>query len=71
MSFSFPALPPGTQTLSLYVVNLDGQNFNLALRLRPVKPGEIIPVQPTGAAPQPSENVNGLRLVVGSYRAGQ
>ena len=64
LSFSFPTLPPGTQVLSLYVVNLEGQNFNLALRLRPVKSGEIIPVQPTGEAPPPSENVKGLRLVV-------
>jgi hypothetical protein len=64
MSFSFPALPAGTQALTLYVVNLDGQNFNLALRLRPVRSGEIIPVQPTDAGPRPSENVEGLRMIL-------
>ena len=71
LSFSFPALPPGTQALSLYVVNLEGQNFNLALRLRPVKSGEIIPVQPTGDSPAAIGKCQRPAPGAGSYRARQ
>jgi hypothetical protein len=63
MSFSFPALPPGTQTLTLFVVNLEAQNFHLPIRLRPAKPGEILPVQPAEENP-PSDTLNGMRLLL-------
>lgn len=64
MSFSFPALPPATQALTLYIINLEEQNFHLPIRLRPVKSGEILPVQPGGENPRPSDTLNGLRLVL-------
>ena len=64
ISYTFPALPSGTQSLTILIENLEGQNYTLALRLRPVKSDEIIPVQPTGTGPKPSEALNGLRLVL-------
>ena len=64
ISYTFPALPSGTQSLTILIENLEGQNYPLALRLRPVKSDEIIPVQPTGTEPKPSEALNGLRLVL-------
>ncbi len=64
ISCTIPALPSGTQSLTILIENLEGQNYPLALRLRPVKSDEIIPVQPTGTGPEPSEALNGLRLVL-------
>jgi hypothetical protein len=64
ISYTFPALPPGTQSLTILIENLEGQNFTLALRLRPVKPGEIIPVHPTEDAQPQSTSQNGVSLVL-------
>ena len=64
MSFTFPALPAGTQALTLLVEAVDGLNFSLELQLRPARSGEIIPAQPTGSTPPQSEDRNGLKLVL-------
>ncbi len=63
-SYIFPALPAGTRTLTLRIENLAGETFSLAVKLRPVKPGEIIQAQSADAAPPQSESNNGLRLVL-------
>ena len=57
-------MPSGTQSLTILIENLEGQNFTLALRLRPVKPGEIIPVHPTENAQPQSTSQNGVSLVL-------
>jgi hypothetical protein len=64
ISYTFPALPPGTRSLAILVENLGGQNFTLALHLRPVEPGEIIPAQPTESVQPQSESQHGFRLVL-------
>jgi hypothetical protein len=64
ISYNFPALPSGTQSMTILIENLDGQNFALALRLRPVKPGEIIPIHPTENAQPQSSSQNGVSLVL-------
>ncbi len=64
ISVTFTALPPSTQSLTILIENLGGQNFKLALRLRPARPGEIIPAMPTQSAQPQSENRNGIRLVL-------
>ena len=64
ISYTFPALPPNTLSLALLIENLGGQNFNLPLRLRPVKPGEIIPVHPTENVQLQSKSKNGVSLVL-------
>lgn len=63
-SYSIPALPSGTQSLTILIENLGGQNYPLALRLRPVMSGEIIPVHPTENAQPQSTSLNGVSLVL-------
>jgi hypothetical protein len=64
ISYTFPALPSGTQSLTILIESLEGQNFTLALRLRPIKPGEIIPVHPTENAQPQSASQNGVSLIL-------
>ncbi len=64
LSYIFPALPAKTNALTLRIEDLAGEPFNLAVQLRPVEPGEIIPAQPNDATPLQSENDNGLHLVL-------
>jgi hypothetical protein len=64
LSYLFPPLAGGTQELTFLVEGLGGQDFNLPLKLRPAKAGEIVPVQPEGNLPLQSENQNGVRLVL-------
>jgi hypothetical protein len=64
LNYTFPALPPGTQDLVLRIENLGGQNFDLGVKLRPARPGEIIPAQPVESTPAQSSSQGGIRLVL-------
>ncbi len=69
ISYTFPALPPNTQSLALLIENLGGQNFNLPLHLRPAKPDEIIPIQPTENVQPQSKSQSGVSLVLENVAA--
>lgn len=64
LTFTFPSLTGNPLRLTLLIDNLGGQNFSLPLELRPIQPGELIPVPPTESAPLQSETHDGLTLVL-------
>ena len=61
-AFSFPALPPGTTTLTLTIEDLVENLIQLPLVLRPIREGELLPVAEEGEYPLYSPYQQGLRL---------
>ena len=69
VSYEFPALPVGTDTLTLRYefFTTDGTTrwtVDLPLQLRPIRADELIPARETNAAPLQSETQGGLTLVL-------
>ncbi len=61
-AFSFPALPPGTTTLTLTIEDLIEKSLHIPLVLRPIREGELLPVAEQGEYPLLSPLQQGLRL---------
>jgi hypothetical protein len=69
MAFEFPPLPADTKSLSLQFefITREGdtlRSVDIPLVLRPIRPGELIPVPPTQTASLQSETRDGLTLVL-------
>ena len=62
LTYSFPALPADTTTLTLFIENLADNPIQLPLTLRPIRNGELIPVTKLGEYPISSPTQHGLRL---------
>ncbi len=63
-SFSFPTLEGQPQNPLLLIEGLGGQDFSLALSLRPIEAGEIIPSPPQEGQQLHSESHGGVSLVL-------
>ncbi len=61
-AFSFPALPPGTTTLTLNIEDLIEKPILIPLVLRSIREGELLPVAEQGEYPLYSPFQQGLRL---------
>lgn len=64
LSFLFPPIAGQPTEVTLQVEGLGGQDFNLILKLRPVRSGEFVPVPLDGKTQIQSETHNGVRLVL-------
>jgi hypothetical protein len=64
LNYLFPALDSQQEILNLSIQNIDGKDFNIPLRLRPVEVGELIPVPPEWTRPLKSDNQDGVSLVL-------
>ncbi len=62
--YVFPPLKGTPSQLTLLVENFGGETFNLPLRLRPLRAGEIIPSPPSDNIPVQSETVDGVSLAL-------
>jgi hypothetical protein len=64
LSILFPKVRGSIPELTLLIEGLNGQDFNLPLRLRPLEADEIALVPPEGSAPLQSEPRDGVQMVL-------